>query len=46
MSKNLEDTIKRVLNREVGFLMEKDKERLAKAIAKAIREKYYSVSYN
>jgi len=46
VKQNLKDLVKRVLDKEVGFLMEKDKERLAEAIAKAINEKYYSVSYN
>ena len=46
MRKSLEEAIKRVLNKEVGFMMEEDKERLAKEIAKAISEKFYSVSFN
>ena len=46
MKNNLEEIVKRVLNKEVGFMIEEDKERLAKAIAKAINEKYYAVSYS
>ena len=46
MSGDLKAIIKRVLNKEVGFMIEEDKERLAKAIAKAISEKYYAVRYS
>ena len=46
MKKSLEDTVRRVLDKEVGFLIDKDKERLAKAIAEAISKKFYSVSFN
>lgn len=45
MSGDLEAIIKRVLDKEVGFLIEQDKKRLAKAIAKALEEKFYTVSY-
>ncbi len=46
MRRNLEAVIRKVLDNEVGFLIETDKERLAKAIAKALQEKFYTVSYS
>ena len=41
MKNSLESIIKEVLDREVAFLMEKDRERLAKALAEALRKKLY-----
>jgi hypothetical protein len=46
MQKNLEVVIKKVLDNEVGFLIEVDRERLAKAIAKALQERFYTISYS
>tara|TARA_Y100000592_G_C5433324_1_gene299483 strand:- start:509 stop:634 length:126 start_codon:yes stop_codon:yes gene_type:complete len=37
----LEIIIKKVLDKEVGFLMEKDRERLAKILAETLVKKLY-----
>lgn len=41
MKNHLETIIKKVLDKEVGFLMEKDRERLAKVLAETLAKKLY-----